>query len=185
LTNIADTDGELTNIADETVTLTLLSGAASPQTFDWDLVDASNTTNGDVTGYASLSATSFQKQDGYASGSLKGLNINDTGIITGVYSNGQTQPLFQVAVATFPSDGALAKRGGNLYSESMDSGQPLIGIAGEGLFGAIKTKSLEMSNVDLAAEFVNLITTKRAFQANAKVITTSDEILTELINIKR
>jgi len=180
-----DADGNLTAGADETITLTLLSGATTPQVIDWDLVDATAASNNDVTGYSSPSATTFQSQDGYSAGQLQTLNIDDSGVITGVYSNGQTKSLFQIAVATFPSSWGLSKKGGNLYSESLDSGQPLVGTAGDGVNGSINSKSLEMSNVDLAAEFVNLITTQRAFQANSRVITASDEILTELINIKR
>ena len=180
-----NSQGVLQNSADETITLNLLSDAASPQSITWDLVDDTSTAHGDITGYAATSSRTFMQQDGYASGSLQSLSVNDTGIITGVYSNGQTNPLFQVAVATFPSSWGLTKKGGNLYSESLDSGQPLIGVAGSGVFGSINSKSLEMSNVDLASEFVDLITTQRAFQANSKVITASDEILTELINIKR
>ena len=88
-------------------------------------------------------------------------------------------------MADFPSYDGLTKLGGNLYGASLDSGQVLRGIPGEGTMGNLSTNSLEMSNVDLATEFVRLITTQRAFQANSRVITTSDEILNELINIKR
>ena len=180
-----DADGALSTAADATIDLTLLSGATSPQSLTWDLVDDTNVTNGDVTGYATTSTTTYQNQDGYSAGTLQTINIDDAGTITGVYSNGQTKPLFQIALAGFPSYWGLTKKGGNLYAESLASGQPLVGIAGSGVLGSINAQSLEMSNVDLAAEFVDLITTQRAFQANSKVITASDEILTELINIKR
>ena len=92
---------------------------------------------------------------------------------------------YQIALADFPSYDGLAKLGQNLYAESLDSGQPMPGVAGNGRLGKITPSAIEMSNIDLAQEFVKMITTQRAFQANSRVITTSDEILSELINIKR
>ena len=103
----------------------------------------------------------------------------------GSYSNGQLTPLFQLALAEFPSYHGLTKMGNNLYAESLASGQALPGVPGSGALGSISPSAIEMSNVDLAQEFVKMITTQRAFQANSRVITTSDEVLTELINIKR
>ena len=90
-----------------------------------------------------------------------------------------------LALADFPSYEGLEKMSGNLYAESLDSGQALPGTPGNGRLGNISPSTIEMSNVDLAKEFVNMITVQRAFQANSRVITTSDEILAELINIKR
>jgi flagellar hook protein FlgE len=94
-------------------------------------------------------------------------------------------PFAQVALADFPSYAGLAKQGSNLYSESLASGQALVSAPGASGMGSVAPNTLEMSNVDLATEFVELITTQRAFQANSKVITASDEVLAELINIKR
>ncbi len=111
--------------------------------------------------------------------------MNESGVVTGAYSNGQMTPLYQVALADFPSYYGLSKMGNNLYAETLASGQALPGIATTGRLGSISPSAVEMSNVDLAQEFVKMITTQRAFQANSKVITTSDEILNELINIKR
>ncbi|MDL1982515.1 MAG: flagellar hook-basal body complex protein, partial [Deltaproteobacteria bacterium] len=91
----------------------------------------------------------------------------------------------RIALAGFSSYAGLARTGDNLYSESLASGQPTFGTPGSGCLGGINSRSLEMSNVDLATEFVRMITTQRAFQANSRVITTSDEILQELINLKR
>jgi flagellar hook protein FlgE len=113
------------------------------------------------------------------------VDVNDSGVVTGSYSNGQLTPLFQMVMADFPSYYGLTKMGKNLYAESLDSGAALLGTPQSGRLGSISTSSVEMSNVDLAAEFVKLITTQRAFQANSRVITTSDEILNELINLKR
>ncbi len=180
-----DTEGNLTTAADATFDLNLLTGATSPQTLTWDLVDVVGDSNGDVTGYAATSMTTFHNQDGYPAGALNNINIDETGFITGVYSNGQSNAMFQIGLATFPSVSGLNKMGGNLYSETLGSGQPLLGTAGNGVAGDIISQTLEMSNVDLATEFVKLITTQRAFQANSRVITASDEILAELINIKR
>ena len=168
-----------------TVGLTLTNGAASPQNIVWDLYDAAGLNRGDVTGYASPSTTTFQTQDGYPAGTLRSVAVDESGVVTGAYSNGQLTPLFQVALVDFPSLYGLTKMGNNLYAESRDSGQPLPGTPGSGTLGSVSPSAIEMSNVDLAQEFVKMITTQRAFQANSRVITTSDEVLTELINIKR
>ena len=178
-------DGTLPNGTDPPITLTFTNGAAD-QSITWDLYDgAPGPTNGDVTGYASPSTTTFQTQDGYTSGTLKGIVVDDDGIINGSYSNGQIVPLFQIALADFPSYWGLAKMENNLYAQTFASGQAMIGTAGSGKMGGISSNALETSNVDLTSEFVKMITTQRAYQANSRVITTSDEILSELINMKR
>jgi flagellar hook protein FlgE len=141
--------------------------------------------NNSLTGYSSPSSTTFLGQDGYPAGSLRGVSFDESGVVTGSYSNGQLMPLFQLALAEFPSYYGLTKMGRNLYAESLESGQVLPGVPGSSSLGSISPSSIEMSNVDLAQEFVKMITTQRAFQANSRVITTSDEVLTELINIKR
>jgi flagellar hook protein FlgE len=138
-----------------------------------------------VTGFATDSGTTFQYQNGYPAGMLRSISVDEQGVVTATYSNGEMTPVFQVALADFPSYEGLSKMGSNLYAQSMSSGQALPGTAGTGRLGNIAPGSLEMSNVDLAEEFVKMITTQRAFQANSRVITTSDEILQELINIKR
>lgn len=168
---------------DLTVDITMGNGAF-PMSLTWDLVDLAGPL-GDITGYASPSNTTFQFQDGFSSGVLRGISVDESGIVTAAYSNGQLTPLFQVAMADFPSFEGLTKLGGNLYAESLNSGQPMPGVAGDGRLGNISPMAIEMSNVDLAQEFVKMITTQRAFQANSRVITTSDEILAELINLKR
>ncbi len=170
---------------DVQLSLTLTNGAASPQIVTWDLYNPSGNSFGDITGYASPSGTTFQYQDGYPPGMLRGISIDESGIVTAAYSNGEMTPMFQLALVDFPSYDGLTKMGKNLYAESLESGQALIGTAGTGRLGSVAPSSLEMSNVDLAEEFVKMITTQRAFQANSRVITSSDEILQELINIKR
>lgn len=161
-----------------------MNNGADDMSLNWDLVDASGPI-GDITGYSSRSNTTFQYQDGYASGVLRGISVDESGVVAVSYSNGQLIPVFQVALADFPAYEGLSKMGGNLYAESLNSGQPLPGVAGDGRLGSITPMAIEMSNVDLAQEFVKMITTQRAFQANSRVITTSDEILNELINLKR
>ncbi|MGD2097735.1 MAG: flagellar hook protein FlgE [Desulfobacterales bacterium] len=178
-------DGSLLNNTDPQITLSDLISGADDLVLTWDLVDAAGVTNGDLTQYASPSTTTFQTQDGYPSGVLRGVSVDEFGVVTGSYSNGQLTPLYQVLLADFPNYYGLNKMGKNLYAESRDSGQPLSGVPQSGRLGSISPSAIEMSNVDLAQEFVKMITTQRAFQANSRVITASDEILAELINIKR
>jgi flagellar hook protein FlgE len=118
-------------------------------------------------------------------GDLSTFNIEATGIISGTYSNGMVRPLARLALASFANPEGLLKKGANLYELSSNSGVPQIGLPGMEGRGLIRSRSLEMSNVDLALEFTEMITTSRGFQANTRVITTSDEVLLELINIKR
>lgn len=177
--------GALNNGADPVINLTLANGATMPA-MTWDLYDdATNVTNNDLTQYSSPSTTTFQTQDGYPAGTLRSVSVDEAGVITGSYSNGQLVPLFQVALVDFPSYYGLTKMGNNLYGASLESGDAMPGLPGAGRLGSISPSAIEMSNVDLAQEFVKMITTQRAFQANSRVITTSDEILNELINIKR
>jgi flagellar hook protein FlgE len=180
-----DVNGNLTPppAADPTISLALTNGVLQPLT--WDIYDDSTVNFGDITGYASPSVTAFQTQDGFTSGSLRGVSVDEDGVVTGSYSNGQLVPLYQVVLADFPSYWGLGKMGDNLYAESRASGQPIPGTAGTASLGSISPSALEGSNVDLATEFVKMITAQRAFQANSRVITTSDEILSELINLKR
>jgi flagellar hook protein FlgE len=176
--------GALNGGADPTINLTLSNGAVMPA-LTWDLYDAANLTNGDLTQYAAASSTTFQTQNGYPAGMLRSVSVDEAGVVTGSYSNGQLVPLFQVALVDFPSYYGLTKMGNNLYASSLESGDAMPGMPGSGRLGSISPSAIEMSNVDLAQEFVKMITTQRAFQANSRVITTSDEILNELINIKR
>ena len=177
--------GMLNGSTDPTIAMTLTNGATMPN-ITWDLYDAvTGSTNGDLTQYASQSTTTFQTQNGFPAGSLRAISVDEAGVVTGSYSNGQLVPLFQVALTDFPSYYGLTKMGGNLYGASLQSGDAMPGVPGSGRLGSISPSAVEMSNVDLGQEFVKMITTQRAFQANSRVITTSDEILNELINIKR
>lgn len=184
-----DGNGNLNPGTDPSITLTnLVNGAADLSginAINWDLFDSAGVTNGDLTQYAAASTTNFNSQDGYAAGNLRGVSVDESGYVTGAYSNGQLTPLYQVVLADFPSYFGLNKMGGNLYAESRASGQAMPGVPLSGSLGSISPSAIEMSNVDLAQEFVKMITTQRAFQANSRVITTSDEILQELISLKR
>lgn len=124
-------------------------------------------------------------KDGNAAGSLSSVSIDSTGTIVGTFSNGLKQDLAQVALATFNNPGGLTKSGTSLYSVSNNSGDAQISTAGTGGAGTLTPSSLEMSNVDLSEEFSNMIITQRGFQANSKIITTSDEMLETLVGLKR
>jgi len=138
-----------------------------------------------TTQYASASTTIFQSADGYGAGDLQSITVATDGVITGQYSNGQVLSLYRVALAKFQNMQGLYKEGGNLYSETRLSGDPITGKPGSSGLGSISPNSLEQSNVDIATEFVKMITTQRGFQANSKIITVTDQMLAELINIKR
>lgn len=124
-------------------------------------------------------------QDGAAAGTITNLSFNDQGVLTALYSNGEAQDLSQISLAKFENPEALFKVGNNRLKESRDSGQAALGQAGRAGRGKLFAKSLERSTVDLAAEFVNLIQNQRGFQANAKTITTTDQLLEEVIQLKR
>ncbi|MBN1906024.1 MAG: flagellar hook protein FlgE [Deltaproteobacteria bacterium] len=138
-----------------------------------------------TTQYASASTTVYQSATGYGAGDLQGVDVDVDGLITGVYSNGQVLPLYKIALAKFQSVQGLHKMGGNLYRETRESGSATTSLPGSNGLGSIAPNSLEQSNVDMAAEFVKMITTQRNFQANSKIITTTDTMLSELINLKR
>jgi flagellar hook protein FlgE len=138
-----------------------------------------------TTQYASASTTTFQASDGYGAGDLQSVTVGTDGALTGQYSNGQVIPLYRVAVAKFQNNQALFKVGGNLFRETRLSGDPTTSKPGTNGLGSISPNSLEQSNVDIANEFVKMITTQRGFQANSKIITVTDQMLQELINIKR
>lgn len=125
------------------------------------------------------------RQDGAAAGTITNMSFNDEGVLTALYTNGQAQDLGQIALAKFENPEALFKVGNNRLKESRDSGAGAVGKARHAGRGQLFAKSLERSTVDLATEFVNLIQNQRGFQANAKTITTTDELLNEVIQLKR
>ena len=186
-----DSSGQLSTIngalTDQTIVIdyTAANPPAAAQTLTWDLVDNSGTTNGKLTGFAAQSNNNSLVQDGFTTGTLVGLTVNSEGIIGGLFNNGQTDNLFQVIMADFLAPSGLTRQGQNLFSESAESGQPVLGVAETGGFGGIAGQSLELSNVDLAEQFVTLIQTQQAFQASARIITTADDLLTEAVNLVR
>jgi len=143
------------------------------------------TVGGSTTQYAASSVTNYASQDGYGPGFLQRISINNEGIITGHYSNGQITPQYQLTLARFNAPGKLYRDGGNLYTETQDSGVPLTGSPGTNGLGKINSNALEQSNVDLGNEFVHMILYQRAFQANSRIITTTDTMMEEVLALKR
>jgi flagellar hook protein FlgE len=183
-----DTQGRLTAMTQASTFNPI--GAVNPQPLTFDFGDPTGgapagTGLAGITQFASASANTFIGQDGYGSGSLSSVQVDTRGNVSGVFSNGQTRILGQVAVASFTADDQLARVGGNLYQSTPSSGQPSVGTAGTGGRANIASGSLEQSNVDLAGQFVRMIAAQRAFEANSKTITTADQLLQELINLKR
>lgn len=138
-----------------------------------------------MTGFGGVNNFGQKQVDGNMAGYMTGYSVEADGTIRGTFSNGDNRPLARIAVASFANPLGLEKAGSSYFVESGNSGQPQIGEAGTGQRGAMTGGAVEMSNVDLAAEFTNLILSQRGFQANSRVITTSDEILQELVNMKR
>jgi flagellar hook protein FlgE len=138
-----------------------------------------------LTGFAKLSTLKVAEQDGRAAGTLDQYSIGPDGTVTGTFSNGATEAVGRIALATFVNPGGLEKAGNSAYRATANTGAAELGAAGDAGFGALAGGYLEMSNVDLSQEFTNLIIAQRGFQANARIITTSDEVLQELTNLKR
>jgi flagellar hook protein FlgE len=138
-----------------------------------------------VTNYAGKATIAAQTQDGSAMGSLSGFTISTDGLVIGTFTNGLKQTVAQIALANFNNATGLQKTGESLFRDTVNSGLPQLGQPGSGGRGELLSGSLEMSNVDLGQEFTNLIIAQRGFQANSKIISSSDEILQELVNMKR
>jgi flagellar hook protein FlgE len=181
LTQTAVTPADISVTVDGTQ---LANGATigTSNSLTWDITSARAQT---ITGYASASAVKALYSDGYPSGVLKSLAVEGNGTITGYFTNGQTTALGQIALADFANPWGLKKMGQNLFSETLTSGQAIINVPGSGGLGEVKSNSLEMSNTDIGTEFINMITAQRAYQASAKIITTTDEMMTALMNTKR
>lgn len=161
--------------------------AAQAITFDFgdSLTTDSGTGLGGSTQYAAPSSVTGLSQDGYGAGEVAGVSIGQDGTIMGVFTNGQRRTLGQVAVADFASVDGLERSGQGLWTETQASGEALVGAAGTGGRGAVVAGALEGSNVDLAREFVDLIAYQRGFSANSRIVTTADEMYSELVNLKR
>ena len=136
-----------------------------------------------LTQYGSPSSINAQSQDGYAADDLNDIEISSDGIVSGIFSNGQTLPMWRLAVATLQGQEGLARAGGNLWAQTTDSGEPAIGGAAVGGRAAVISGALEQSTVDLTTQFVDMITYQRAFQASAKFISTVSDLLDILVNL--
>jgi flagellar hook protein FlgE len=141
--------------------------------------------SGAVTQFGGLSTLSVASQDGFGAGILQSISMSQEGVLVGSFSNGINRPLAQLAIANFTNPEGLEKSGGSMFSATINSGDPQLAAAGNGGRGLIASGTLEMSNVDLAQEFVTLITAQRGFQANSRVVTSSDEVLSDIVNLKR
>jgi flagellar hook protein FlgE len=159
------------------ISIALDNGADTPLAFD---INGSS-----LTQFSSTSEINVQEQDGYAAGTLEKFSVGSDGVITGIYTNGMTNTLAQMAIARVSNPSGMTREGENLLATSTTSGLATLGVAGSNGRGNISNGVLEMSNVDLAQEFTNMIITQRGFQANAKIITISDDMLSELVNLKR
>jgi flagellar hook protein FlgE len=140
---------------------------------------------GDIYQRASEMQVQMSSQNGFAPGSLSAFSVGTDGVITGLYTNGLTRPLGQIALAIFPNANGLERVGSNLWRNTDNSGIPVIGTPRTGGRGSINSGFLEQSNIDIGNEFTELIVTQRGFQANTRVVTTVDEMLQDLINMKR
>ncbi len=152
-------------------------GATAAQDITFDFTNS--------TQYGSPNAVVFQTQNGYSAGNLIAITVDQDGVISGVFTNGQVKKVAQVVLAKFVAAHNLTKVGKNLFLESYSSGGPTYGAPGTVGVGSVYANSLESSNVDLAEEFIRMIAAQRAYQANVRVITTTDNMLNELMNIVR
>jgi flagellar hook protein FlgE len=159
-------------------------GAAVRQEFVLNLGQVGGFTRS-ITQYAETSSSKAVEQDGRAMGYMDAFKIDSSGVITGVFSNGSTRPLAQIALATFANQGGLEKAGDTTFRESNNSGIANIGPSSVAEKGTIRTGVLEMSNVDMADQFTDMIVTQRGFQANSRTIQTADQLLQELLSLKR
>ncbi len=177
-------DGKLVLPAGDVTILTpAWTNGADAQSIRWQLFRS--TGDSMLTGYDGSSATSTVNQDGYSAGTLRTLVINNDGLVDGVFTNGSTLHIARLALATFNNPNGLLKAGFNGYLEATSSGSATIGAANTGGRGAIAASSLELSNVDITQELTDMITAERGYQANSRIITTTDQVIQEALNLKR
>jgi flagellar hook protein FlgE len=179
-----DNEGSMALPTDNpTLNITGLFDGAADMEITLNLWDSAG--NSLITGFASASAVSSTTQNGFAASLLKEISINSDGVIMGLTDHGQTVPIAQLALADFLNVDGLRKYQGSTFVEFANSGEPSIGVARTGGRGSIVGSSLEQSNVDMAQEFINLIVAQRAYQANSRVIMTTDEMIQDVLNMKR
>lgn len=182
------TDGALDAVTTTTPVTVDFVGATAGQAITLDFgssVAGGGTGLDGLTQFSSPSNVSSQNQDGYAAGEFAGVSVDGQGIVRGLYTNGEKLAISQLGIAKFTSNDGLGRAGNQLFLQTRDSGEAAMGTAGTGGRAAVSAGALEASNVDLAEEFVGLIQHQRAYSANSKTITTADEMLQELLNIKR
>jgi flagellar hook protein FlgE len=160
----------------------LVSGAAG-MTINFGILDAQGEPR--FTSFAAESAVASTYQDGYSSSALRDINIASDGTVNGLFENGQVRPLYQLGIANFLNPEGLLKSSGSTFVSGPASGEPAIGTPGSGGRGTVTGAALEQSNVDITTEFTNLIISQRGFQANSKVISTTDELYQDTINMIR
>jgi flagellar hook protein FlgE len=177
---VATTPGTLASIPP--IAINNLADGASNQTFTWNVL---NGTTPVINQVAAPSSTSSTQQDGSSSGSLVDFSIGSDGTITGSFSNGKTQALGELALANFANVDGLQLNGNTDFTPTLASGPAVVGIPGAGGLGTVSGGSLELSNVDIATEFANLIVAQRGFEADAKAVTTFDQITQDTINLKQ
>ena len=179
-----DANGNLTSPAGSIsgINITGLADGAANMNITWNLTDANG--NSLLTQVAGASGTSATNQNGFPSGTLQTFTVGSDGTIEGQFSNGQTQALGQLALATFANDQGLQLDGQNSYDATLASGAAVVGTPNSGGRGSLTGGALELSNVDISTEFTNLIVVQRAFEANARVITTFDSIGSQTINLQ-
>jgi flagellar hook protein FlgE len=179
-----DNEGILASpAANPILSLTGLSSGAADMNIEFNVRNAAGTPV--ITSYANDSAVSATMQDGYEASALKSISIDNRGVIVGLAANGKSIPLAQMALADFPNEEGLQKYKGSTFVTFTSTGEPSVGVAGTGGRGSITGASLEQSNVDMAQEFIDLIVAQRAYQANSRVITTTDELYQDSLNLKR
>ncbi|RYF66179.1 MAG: flagellar hook-basal body complex protein, partial [Comamonadaceae bacterium] len=171
-------DGTLDTAGSTIPPLTLASPNDPAQTFTVDLELTK------INQVKSNFVVSDLSQDGYTAGQLTGIQIENNGVLTATYSNGQTQAAGQVALVIFRNSQGLAPTGSGYWKETASSGNPVRGVPGEGTFGQLRAGALEESNVDLTGELVNMMTAQRAYQANAQSIKTQDQVMSTLVNLR-
>lgn len=179
-----DSSGRLTSPAGNIsgIAASGLADGANDLSLTWNLYDSSKAPL--LTQVASASVTTNSLQDGYGSGSLTDYTIGSDGVIMGSFSNGRTAALGQIALANFANPQGLARVGSNDFSETLASGSATVGAPGTGGLGTVSGGSLELSNVDIATEFSALIVAQRDYEANARTVTTFDQVMQDTINLK-
>ena len=178
-----NSNGSLASFHPATITFSANNGSQSGQNVSLNF--GLGTDFNGLTSFDKDSSTESISQDGYTGGTLNDLKIDETGTIIGAFTNGQSFGLAQVALASFTNNEGLQSEGGNVFSQTANSGEAVIGAAGTGDKGTIAASKLEASNVDLSRALTDLIVIQRGFQANSKTITTSDEMLNTLLQLKQ